>query len=144
MSDEYLAAQLGKLQAILGKKVTLDPSVRSDTRMSSDSVENHVPSWEEEHLGSKIGHTFEDSASYEIKKTESMAGQLTASSSYKDIDSATLRLGEPVDEEIALCPWDAVVHYPARFIGKTNKPRVRSSCTNRGSHADRYTGPTIL
>jgi hypothetical protein len=42
------------------------------------------------------------------------------------------QIGKPLKEDVAFCPWNTVITYPGRFIGKTNRPRVsRLSETSR-------------
>lgn len=122
MADDNLRARLGKLQDILGKKITLDLSGRSD-RVIPGNRETQVPSWEDEHFDLKM-RQYETSNDYGAETATYMANPIKSPGTYKDIDSATLKIGQSVDEEISFCPWHAVVHYPARFIGKANKPRV--------------------
>jgi hypothetical protein len=122
MSDNHLNVQLGKLQAILGKKVFLDPCDKIDNRVAPSSTRrNPAYHWEEELAGLKMSPNDETEAG--SAREEGPMTNLTTSP-YKEIDSTTLKAGEAVNEEIALCPWETVVQYPARFIGKANKPRV--------------------
>ncbi|KID82076.1 QDE-2-interacting protein [Metarhizium guizhouense ARSEF 977] len=123
MADDNLRARLGKLQDILGKKITLDLSGRSD-RVIPGNRETQVPSWEDEHFDLKM-RQYETSNDYGAETATYMANPIKSPGTYKDIDSATLKIGQSVDDEISFCPWHAVVHYPARFIGKANKPRAQ-------------------
>jgi hypothetical protein len=41
------------------------------------------------------------------------------------LDYSTFKVDEPIDGEVAFSPWNLVVAYPSRYIGKTNKPLVR-------------------
>ncbi|OAA38892.1 QDE-2-interacting protein [Metarhizium rileyi] len=120
--DDYFCAQLGKLQAILGKKISLDQSEPSDIKETLSSSEIRTFGWEHEHLQSKMSPRHDK---YGVETASYMANPVKSSTPYKDLDSAMLRIGQPVDEEITFCPWDAVVHYPSRFIGKANKPRAQ-------------------
>ncbi|KHN99598.1 QDE-2-interacting protein [Metarhizium album ARSEF 1941] len=125
MADDNLNAHLSKLQDILGKKITLDPTERSDDRAIPSSRGNEKPSWEDEHVDLKMRHQGEESNGLGAETAVNVVNPAKSPIPYKEVDSATLKIGQPVDEEIAFCPWHAVVHYPARFVGKRNKPRAQ-------------------
>ncbi|KIE02809.1 QDE-2-interacting protein, partial [Metarhizium majus ARSEF 297] len=118
IADDNLRARLGKLQDILGKKITLDLSGRSD-RVIPGNRETQVPSWEDEHFDLKM-RQYETSNDYGAETATYMANPIKSPGTYKDIDSATLKIGQSVDEEISFCPWHAAQPFFDRVLeGKT-------------------------
>lgn len=118
MSDNELHAQLEKLQEILGKKITLDPARKKTTVEPEASVrKDSASTWQEQYL------TCEKSSG------DTVPSRLIGEEfSYQGFDDSALCIGEPLEEDVAFCPFDRIKQYPEQFIGKRNKPLV---CTKQ-------------
>lgn len=117
MYDVDFDVPLELLEQILGRKVTF---VTPDEEILDPSTPEHS-------TGTAQAQRMEIGMD-PVEEAEKGVHRLAVScdaSKYRDVDSATLRIREPVDETVALCPWSAIIGYSSFFIGKTNKPRVR-------------------
>lgn len=114
MSDNELHAQLEKLQEILGKKITLDPARNKTTVEPEASVrKDYASAWQEQHLTC-------EKASGDTVPSRLIEDEF----SYQGFDDSALCIGEPLEEDVAFCPFQRIKHYPEQFIGKRNKPLV--------------------
>lgn len=121
--------RLEKLQWLLGKGVKLVDKPQDDEQDDSNKNSNssHGMSTSEQWMEEQKLAARKDNLAtlqqlqadaYATKKAEIAAKKAEAFDNFK------FRIGEPVDEDFAFCPFKIVVSYPERFIGKINKPRV--------------------
>ncbi|QPH01431.1 hypothetical protein C2857_005631 [Epichloe festucae Fl1] len=112
MSDNELHAQLEKLQEVLGKKITLDPAKTKSTVEPEASVrQNSASAWQEQYL------------TYEKSRGDTVPSRLIGDEFlYEGFDDSALCIGEPLEEDVAFCPFERIKQYPEQFIGKRNKP----------------------
>jgi hypothetical protein len=56
-------------------------------------------------------------------------GKIKELPAVEPLDCSKFVAGEPADETIDFCSWKVILAYPDHFIGKTNRPRVRTDST---------------
>lgn len=123
MADQQLQAQLDTLQEVLGKTITFDPSKKTSATEREVSLrETSRPSdWQEQHLTCEkppCGET--------VPSLVACASAATVPADTEAWDDVTLRPGDSLDPGVAMCPWKRIEKYPLQFIGKRNRPLVRS------------------
>ncbi|KAG5915041.1 hypothetical protein E4U53_004547 [Claviceps sorghi] len=115
MSDNPLQAQLDKLQEVLGKTVTLDPSRKPVTVEPETGIRKNTSSsdWQEQHLA------YEKSSGDALPiRPVTMAEGLA----YEAFDDSTLCIGDSLAANVAFCPFEKIEQYPEQFIGRQNRP----------------------
>jgi hypothetical protein len=108
MSDDDLQARLEMLSRLLGRSVTL----RERSPARDDDMVNTTP---EQVAGEQNSSSKSHSASAQDQPID-LAEEI--------LDYSTFQIGKPVDTNVDFCPWNLIVSYPSRYIGKTNKPLV--------------------
>ncbi|KAG6011397.1 hypothetical protein E4U43_008350 [Claviceps pusilla] len=115
MSDNQLQAQLDKLQEVLGKTITLDPS-RIPTKIEPETSHGKTPSssdWQEQHLG------LDKSGGDAVPIHTELVADGPANPA---LDDSALCIGDSLEANVAFCPFKRIEQYPDQFIGKRNRP----------------------
>jgi hypothetical protein len=144
MSSLDLADRLHLLQVKLGKPVKLQQKMppKGPAAVAVPGLtEEKTVAWEEEDwkiiLGNsawtKLGREAANEMAQDKPVSETAMEAIENSGHLQKekarasaFDCSRFRLGEPLDPDFAFCPWQLAVSYPDRFIGKTNKPLVRT------------------
>lgn len=133
MSDSALATQLALLQDVLGKKVGLrDPGELVEEAQEAEATDDKdEPSWEAWQAKDESPVTESNAWCRDppAKRASTVRERPFARVSP---DCSALRVGDMVGEDVAFCPWRALIAYPIMFIGKANKPRVRRANNTLG------------
>lgn len=121
-----LTERLEKLQALLGKEVSLvDPQKATESLKGVVPVESN-PDSDWQNAANPGGHAkLAQDTMHRHTRSEEVKDQERAMRHQKAFDRSSFRVGEPLDEDVHFCPLKTMVTYPERFIGKTNKPLVR-------------------
>lgn len=130
MADSDLNARLAKLEVLLGEPVAFVPIEErylEDQDTGSESPPGFFKSWDAARAPSPPSATTVDpgdGASVGKQHVSSQSNLIFEPHGEPDVDCSACKVGEPMSEDIAYCPWNLVRSYPERFIGKTNKPLV--------------------
>ncbi|KAG6038531.1 hypothetical protein E4U41_004124 [Claviceps citrina] len=113
MSDQ-LQARLNKLQDVLGKVVTLEPSRKGSAVEPEASIRNSSSSdWQEQYL------THAKSSGDAVPSRPVVDGPV-----YQALDDSKLCIGDSLGAHVAFCPFKTIETYPEYFIGNRNRPLV--------------------
>ncbi|KAH6998759.1 hypothetical protein BKA56DRAFT_665310 [Ilyonectria sp. MPI-CAGE-AT-0026] len=121
-----LTERLEKLQALLGKEVSLvDPQKATESLKGVVPMESS-PDSDWQNAANPGGHAkLAQDVMHRHTRSEEVKDQERAMRHQKAFDCSSFRVGEPLDEDVHFCPLKTMVTYPERFIGKTNKPLAK-------------------
>jgi hypothetical protein len=137
--DQDLDLRLKQLQEILDERVTLlsapPPKARFRSRKPQTSNGTGPQNSGQSSSQNASGFPSSTQGASASRGAKSMTPNRTAAvgTSSRETQAAVeffkkgdLQSGMIMGEDMQFCPWNAVVSYPGRFIGKTNRPRVSS------------------
>ncbi|KAG6000938.1 hypothetical protein E4U21_004862 [Claviceps maximensis] len=117
--NQQLQAQLDKLQEVLGKAITLDPSKKPGvpTVESESSIHTNLSSsdWQGQYL------TFDKSGQDAVPVRPAVLVAVDGPAGHA-FDDSVLCIGDSLEADVAFCPFDRIEQYPEQFIGKQNRP----------------------
>lgn len=136
--DQDLDRRLKQLQEILDERVTLlstPPKARFRSRKPQSSNGTGPQKSGQPSSQNASGFPASTHGASTSRGAKSMTPNRTAAvgTTSRETQAAVeffsrgdFQTGMTMGEDMAFCPWNAVVSYPGRFIGKTNRPRVSS------------------